>query len=89
MIFEFDPNKSQSNQEKHGIDFDQAQQLWTDSNRIEIPATTEDEPRFLVIGKIVDQYWTAVITYRSENVRIISVRRARTNEREIYESRGI
>ncbi|MBD1822419.1 BrnT family toxin [Cyanobacteria bacterium FACHB-DQ100] len=89
MEFEFDPNKSAANQVKHGIDFNQAQQLWTDSERVEIPARTEDEQRFLVIGKISQQYWAAVITYRAEMVRIISVRRARDSEVELYESRRI
>lgn len=89
MEFEFDPNKSASNQDKHGIDFDVAQRLWIDPNRIEIPASTEDEPRFLIIGKISQKHWAAVITYRSERVRIISVRRARDSEVALYESRGI
>jgi hypothetical protein len=87
MEFEFDPQKSQSNQQKHSIDFTEAQQLWIDVDRVEIPARTEDEARFLVIGKIKDKYWSAVITYREERVRIISVRRARTEEVEIYEGR--
>jgi hypothetical protein len=89
MEFEFDLQKSQSNQQKHQIDFIQAQQLWMDLNRVEIPARTEDESRFLVIGKIKDKYWSAVITYREARVRIISVRRSRTEEVEIYESRSI
>lgn len=89
MEFEFDANKSQSNQEKHEINFLEAQQLWTDPDRIEIPARTEDEPRFLVIGKIANKYWSAVITYRAETVRIVSVRRARNEEVAIYESRGL
>jgi uncharacterized DUF497 family protein len=86
MAFEYDPTKSQSNREKHGIDFDQAQALWTDEDHLEIPAKTLDEPRYLVIGKIKDKYWSAVITYRGENVRIISVRRSRDEEMELYES---
>jgi len=85
-MFEFDPAKSASNQEKHGIDFDEAQALWRDGNRIEIPAKTMDEPRWLVIGKIGEKFWSAVITYRGENIRIISVRRARTEEIELYGS---
>lgn len=89
MEFEFDPDKSASNQNKHGIDFNQAQQLWTDPNRVEIQARTEDEQRFLVIGKISQQHWAAVITYRAERIRIISVRRARDSEIELYESREI
>ena len=86
MPFEYDPKKSQSNDEKHGIDFEEAQALWTDVDRLEIPAKTLDEPRYLVIGKISGKYWSAVITYRGENVRIISVRRSRDEEIELYES---
>ncbi len=86
MAFEYDANKSNSNREKHGIDFDLAQTLWVDEDRIEIPAKTQDEPRFLVIGKIDEKHWSAVITYRGENIRIISVRRSRDEEIEIYES---
>jgi len=86
MPFEYDPNKSQTNREKHGIDFDQAQALWNDENRIEIPAKIIDEPRYLVIGKIGGKCWSSVISYRGENVRIISVRRSRAEEIELYES---
>jgi uncharacterized DUF497 family protein len=87
MEFEFDEAKSQSNREKHGIDFVEAQELWEDPQRLEIPARTEDEPRYLVIGKIGDKHWSAVITYRNEKIRIISVRRARQEEMAIYESK--
>ena len=84
--FEFDPEKSTSNERKHGIDFQVAQALWDDPDLIEIPTRTTDEPRFLVVGRIGDRHWSAVITYRGENVRIISVRRSRPEEIEIYES---
>jgi uncharacterized protein len=72
--------------EKHGIDFVEAQLIWEDIDRIEIPARTDDEPRYLVIGRIERKYWSAIITYRSEKVRIISVRRSRNEEIAIYES---
>ena len=85
MEFEFDSKKSQSNKKKHGIDFSQAQALWDDSDLIEMPARTSDEPRFLVIGKISGGHWSAVITYRREKIRIISVRRSRKEEIDIYE----
>jgi len=85
MIFEFDSTKSKINQKKHGIDFSEAQTLWEDPDLLEIPARTTDEQRFLVIGKIGVKYWSGVITYRGENIRIISVRRARDEEIEIYE----
>ena len=84
--FGFDSQKSQSNLKKHGIDFVEAQLLWLDPYLLEIPAKTVDEPRYLMIGKILDKHWSAVVTYRNERIRIISVRRARTEEVEIYES---
>lgn len=83
--FEFDERKSRSNKAKHGIDFVEAQSLWDDLRRVEIPARTEDEPRFLVIGMIGDQHWSAVIAYRGDTLRIISVRRSRDEEVGIYE----
>lgn len=86
MPFEYDPQKSSLNLEKHGIDFDAAQSLWDDVHRLEIPARTEDEPRFLVVGQIDQKHWSAVITYRGENIRIISVRRSRDEEIDLYES---
>ena len=86
MDFEFDKNKSARNKKKHGICFVEAQKLWDDPNLIEIPAKTIDEPRFLVVGKIEGKYWSGIIVYRSEKLRIISVRRSRTEEVEIYES---
>ncbi|MCG8379711.1 MAG: BrnT family toxin [Proteobacteria bacterium] len=84
--FEFDPNKSAKNQEKHGIDFIDAQFLWDDPDLLEVPAKTDDEPRYVVIGKIGLKHWSAIVTYRSNNIRIISVRRARTEEVDLYES---
>jgi uncharacterized DUF497 family protein len=86
MNLEFDPEKSDTNKIKHGIDFIEAQELWNDIDLLEIPAKTTDEPRFLVIGKIGEKHWTGIITYRNDNIRIISVRRARNEEIELYES---
>jgi uncharacterized DUF497 family protein len=86
MNFEFDPQKSDTNKQKHGIDFIEAQALWEDPDLLEIPARTEDEPRFLVVGKIEGKHWSGVITYRDDVVRIISVRRARNEEVDVYES---
>lgn len=85
-MFEFDTIKPKNNQNKHGIDFLEAQALWDDPDLLEIPARTTDEERFLVIGKIKAAHWSGVITYRTEKIRIISVRRAREEEIELYES---
>ena len=86
MEFEYDGPKSETNRKKHGIDFVAAQALWNDSQRVVIPATMEDEERWLVIGRIGEKHWSAVVTYRGEAVRIISVRRSRDEEKDIYES---
>lgn len=85
-VFEFDESKSESNLAKHGINFVDAQLLWSDPRLLEIPAKTEDEPRYLLIGLINERHWSAVITYRGANIRLISVRRSRTEEVTLYES---
>lgn len=85
MDFAFDPLKSAANQAKHGIDFLDAQALWSDPALLEIPARTIDEPRFLVIGRIHRKHWSAVITYRGQTIRLISVRRSRLEEVQLYE----
>jgi len=85
MEFEFDAKKSDGNKQKNGIDFYEAQTLWDDLDLIEIPVKTSDEPRFLVIGKIAGKHWSGVITYRGEKIRIISMRRSREEEVDIYE----
>jgi hypothetical protein len=86
LTFEFDESKSQANLSKHGINFVDAQFLWNDPRLLEIPAKTEDEPRYLVIGLINGKHWSAVLTYRGVNIRVISVRRSRTEEVALYES---
>lgn len=87
--FEYDENKSQSNLAKHGIDFVEAQQLWNDPNVLEIPSRIQDELRFVVIGKINGKHWSGAITYRDQNIRIISIRRSRIQEVSLYERQGI
>lgn len=83
--FEYDPAKSEANVDKHGIDFVAAQALWDDPMRVEVAARVTGEPRWLVIGEIGDRHWSAVVTYRDERVRLISVRRSREEEVAIYE----
>jgi uncharacterized DUF497 family protein len=85
MDFEFDLKKSASNKKKHGIEFEEAQKLWLDPHLLEIEARLTDEPRFLLIGKIGSKHWSAVVTYRDDKLRIISVRRSRKEEVDLYE----
>ena len=84
--FEYDDKKSEINKRKHGLDFIEVQELWKDPDIIQIKANSDTESRYLVIGNIGNKIWSAVITYRGEKIRIISVRRARNSEVTIYES---
>ena len=85
MKFEFDSKKSATNKQKHGIDFLTAQSLWADEDRIVYPARTVDEKRFILVGLINKTHWTSIYTIRDEHVRIISVRRSRKEEVQLYE----
>jgi uncharacterized protein len=83
--FEFDELKSRLNQRKHGIDFVAAQGLWLDETLVEVPGRSENEARYMVIGRLDERHWSAVITYRGDAVRLISVRRSRPPEVAFYE----
>jgi len=86
MRFEFDPEKSETNTHKHGIDFVEAQALWEDPDRLQVPARTQGETRFMLIARIGSKHWSAIFTLRGESVRIVSVRRSRTKEVYAYEN---
>jgi uncharacterized DUF497 family protein len=82
--FEFDPRKSEGNKAKHGIDFVEAQALWK-SRHVLLPAKDALEKRYMVIGRIGSQYWSAIISYRGATIRIISVRKSTPLEIDTYE----
>lgn len=86
MRFEWDPIKSATNNTKHGIDFETAKNLWRDDNRVEIHVSYPDEERFIIVGKLNNKYWTAVYTMRDARIRIISVRRSREKEVQLYDN---
>ena len=85
MQFEFDPQKSAVNKDKHGIDFVEAQLLWQDAGLIDVAAGRDREPRYMAIGKIDGKHWSAVWVYRAQSIRLISVRRSRKQEVQLYE----
>lgn len=85
MRFEFDPAKSEANLEKHGIDFLEAQELWADIDRVEFSLQSAGEKRFGVLAWYAGSVWLAIITYRQDAVRIISVRRATAKEVSFYD----
>jgi uncharacterized DUF497 family protein len=84
MEFEYDPNKSQTNYQKHGINFQEAQKLWDDDNRLQVEARSETEPRFALIAMYQGKLWTAFYTLREGRIRLISVKRSRQGERKLY-----
>ena len=86
MEFEFDSAKNLAHQEKHGISFEEAQELWDDEEAIQIPAISETEERFALLALFRSKVWVAFFTYREDTIRLISVRRARAEEEELYES---
>lgn len=84
MTFEFDKEKSHANKRKHGIDFDEAQSLWGDPRRVVFVARFQDEERSGIVARLGDNLWCGIYTHRGENIRIISVRRAREYEKDLY-----
>lgn len=86
--FEFDAEKSAANLAKHGIDFEAAQALWLDDRKVAGPTRSPDEERWMVVGMIDGKLWSAVVTYRNEAIRIISVRRSRPKEAAAYGRQG-
>ncbi|MGE0084013.1 MAG: BrnT family toxin [Desulfococcaceae bacterium] len=89
MLFEWDHNKSITNHEKHGIDFETAKNLWQDAHRVMIYAPHPIENSWILIGKHENRLWTAVYTLRDTAIRIISVRRSRLKEKKLYEKKSI
>jgi len=86
MEFGYDPTKSEKNKDKHGIDFEEAQALWFDPDSVGFAAKSDDEDRFAIIATLKKKFWIAFYTPRENSIPIISVRRARINERKLYES---
>ncbi len=85
MDFEFDLAKSASNKQKHGIDFNEAKALWSDEERLQIQAKSDTESRYALIATYRGKLWTAFYTLREERIRLISVRRARKGEVQLYD----
>ena len=86
MEFEFDSAKSMSNLVKHGISFNDAKKLWRDPKVTIARAREVVEPRWIAIACIDGKNWSAIFTYRGEQIRLISARRSRAKEIALYES---
>jgi len=83
MKFEYDPKKSIANKAKHGLSLDEAKLLWL-SPFVEIEAREMEEPRFMVIGKIGERFYSCIYTMRNNVIRLISARCSRKSEEKIY-----
>jgi hypothetical protein len=84
VLFHFDPAKSEANRAKHGIDFVEAQQLWK-YRAVIVRSDRGNERPFARIARHIDgKLYTAIFTMRGQAIRIISVRRARQKEVELY-----
>jgi uncharacterized DUF497 family protein len=84
MRFEWDPEKNRANVEKHGIDFSDASRLFEGLHVTGQSTQRHEEPRMIAIGVVNGREIAVVYTLRGTVRRIISARRARTNERKQY-----
>jgi hypothetical protein len=89
--FDWGPNKSKSNQQKHGVSFEQGAQVFHDPYAVlRLDRIEDGEMRWHTIGQVDDLLLLLVVhTIREEGsvefIRIISARRATPNERRRYE----
>ena len=83
--FEWDENKNRSNQQKHGVGFDEAKEIFQDDNAIEFRGNLPNELRLLRIGKTFGKILLSVVyTVRAISIRIISARQASKAETMTY-----
>lgn len=86
MLFEWNQAKNRANTEKHGISFDQAVAIW-ESPHLDVERiayAVDGESRNATIGWIGTELFVAIWTGRAGTIRLISVRRARRREEEIF-----
>ncbi|ASP18384.1 hypothetical protein HMPREF9120_00980 [Neisseria sp. oral taxon 020 str. F0370] len=88
--FEWHSVKASLNLEKHGVSFEEAVTVFWDENALLIADTehSDDEDRFVLLG-MSESLRVLVVVHceRGDNIRIISARRATTNENKQYRNR--
>ena len=86
MAYEWDNNKAKSNLEKHGIDFADAVSVFADDAALTILDDHPDEERLVAIGMdALGRILVVVYTWRANNIRLISARKATRHECRQYE----
>ena len=83
MDFEWDDDKRLTNLEKHGVDFLDVDVMFQGGLLVE-PSSYTGEQRFRALGLLRGKVFAVIYTMRGDAYRIISVRRARHEEREAY-----
>ncbi len=90
MEYEWDEKKRRSNLNKHGIGFEDAENLDWDTALIALDGRHHyGEARYVAFGFIGSRLHTCVYTYRGQARRIISLRKANSREENYYESQTI
>lgn len=79
-IFEWDEQKRRSNIEKHGLDFITAAEIFDGRSIVTAQSASLQEERFLTVGNLDDRFITVVWTWRVDVIRLISARRARSQD---------
>jgi hypothetical protein len=90
--FEWDPAKAKANVRKHGVSFDEACTSFDDplSQTIDDPDHSEDESRFITLGRSKPGNLLVVCHCdRTDNIRIITARPANRRERKQYEDTNL
>jgi uncharacterized DUF497 family protein len=83
--FVWDEQKRLSNIEKHGIDFQDAIEVFRDPDALSFKSKAEhEEDRNLIIGRCNGRVITVIFTWRGDTIRVISARIARREERQRY-----
>lgn len=90
-MFEWDAKKSKQNEEKHGVSFSDALEIWQASHLTvyDIAHSKNGESRSATIGFIQGKLYTAIWTKRGDNIRLICVRRSRDGEKETFQKKYV
>lgn len=86
MNYQWDKAKATANRRKHGVRFADAVAVFGDDQAITIEDDYLEEERFVTLGRdAIGRILLVVYTYRDDDIRLISARRATTIEQQYYE----
>jgi uncharacterized DUF497 family protein len=86
--YQWDPEKAKSNRKKHGVSFADAVAVFSDEFALTVEDESSEEQRFVTMGMdVVGRLILVVYTWRGNNIRLISARKATAGERKEYKER--